>query len=113
MENTNRDTAQNAAPKTDWRTDETNAWLTETPHTENSEGFVAEPTSYFSEDREEVSIHAMAGIDAPDPDPDDEEEEDDAEEEEDENADWGHIDPAEGNSPFPDSNDPSGPGSAV
>ncbi|MCF6130885.1 hypothetical protein [Flavobacterium wongokense] len=44
----------------------------------------------------------------PDPDNDDKDKE-----EEEEEGDWGHVDPAEGNSPFPDSNDPSGPGSAV
>lgn len=43
-------------------------------------------------------------------DPDEEEEED---EDDDYIGDWGHTDPAEGNSPFPDPMDPSGPGSAV
>ena len=28
-------------------------------------------------------------------------------------GDWGHIDPAESNDPFPDPNEPSAPGSAV
>lgn len=45
-----------------------------------------------------------------DPDDDDDDTDDDTD---DEAGDWGHVDPAEGNSPFPDSNDPSGPGSAV
>lgn len=40
------------------------------------------------------------------PAPDEEEET-----EEEESGDWGHTDPTD--SPFPDSNDPSGPGSAV
>lgn len=44
---------------------------------------------------------------------DDQEDDDDSEEEEEEAGDWGHVDPAESNSPFPDSNAPSAPGSAV
>lgn len=107
MENTNRDTAQDVAPQRDWRNDETNAWLTETPDNQNEELLNAEP---YGTDGYDERLNAAASNDDPDPDDEDEEE---TEEEEDENADWGHIDPAEGNSPFPDSNDPSGPGSAV
>lgn len=110
MENTQWDPAQNAAPQRDWREDETNAWLTDTPNTENDELLNAEP--YGTDGNDDEHIHAMAGIDTPDPDDEDEDEEE-TEEEEDEDSDWGHVDPAEGNSPFPDSNDPSGPGSAV
>lgn len=44
----------------------------------------------------------------------DEEDEDEDDEDDDEpRNDWGHTDPLDDNSPFPDSNDPSGPGSAV
>ena len=58
-------------------------------------------------DESNEPIYAQQNIE--DPDPKEEEEEDEEEEE----GDWGHVDPAEGNSPFPDSNAPSGPGSAV
>ncbi len=77
MENTNRDTANNAAPQTDWR---------------NAE-------------RDDERLHAMQAT------PDDDDDDDNEEEEEEESKDWGHTDPSD--SPFPDSNDPSGPGSAV
>ena len=43
----------------------------------------------------------------------DEEEEADTENEDETAGDWGHIDPAESNGPFPDPNEPSAPGSAV
>jgi hypothetical protein len=56
-------------------------------------------------------IYAAGNTD--DPDPVDEDEDDDDTEDDDEAGDWGHVDPAEGNSPFPDDMDPSGPGSAV
>ena len=97
MENTVRDPAATAAPQNDWQDAENNA----------------SPNDSF-----DAHLHAMAGID--DPDSEEEEEEDDLEdnedneeEEEEESGDWGHIDPAESNSPFPDSNAPSAPGSAV
>lgn len=112
MENTNWETAQDAAPQNDWQ----NA---ETAITENTDA--VEAAQYDIEDGEEVTLYAAAGYTDPDPeeeedeeDEDDEdEEEDDEEEEEEESGDWGHTDPAESNSPFPDSNEPSFPGSAI
>lgn len=44
---------------------------------------------------------------------DDDENEEEEEEEEVEKGDWGHVDPAETNSPFPDPLAPTAPGSAV
>lgn len=84
MENTERDTAKYAAPQD-------------------------EPI-YYGADHE--VIERYYATQQPDPDPDQEQTKADDKEEED-LQDWGHVDPAEGNSPFPDSNDPSGPGSAV
>ena len=98
MENTQRDPAATAAPQQDWQDAETNPSVN---------------------DSFDAHIHAMAGIDASDQDEeeeddvDDDDEDNDEEEEEEEAGDWGHIDPAESNSPFPDSNAPSAPGSAV
>lgn len=62
---------------------------------------------YYGADEEVIERYYAAQ----NPDPANEETED--EDEEDDAGDWGHVDPNESNSPFPDSNDPSGPGSAV
>ncbi len=72
---------------------------------ENRNRDTAHGASHYGIEEDEARILASANYD----DPKDEEED----EEENDEGDWGHIDPAEGNSPFPDSNDPSGPGSAV
>ena len=77
MENTNRDTAQGAAPQKEWQ--------------DTNERYYAAGNTYNPDEEEEVDSDAQ----------------------EEESGDWGHTDPAEGNSPFPSSNDPSGPGSAV
>lgn len=61
---------------------------------------------YYGADHEVIERYYAAQN--PDPDEDDEEEESD-----DDAGDWGHVDPNEGNGPFPDPTDPSGPGSAV
>lgn len=61
-----------------------------------------EPIYYGADEEVFERYYAAQG----NPDPEDEEEE-----EEDSGSDWGHTDPTD--SPFPDSNDPSGPGSAV
>lgn len=115
MENTNRDTAQNAAPQNDWRNAED---LVPTDASAINE--LADDQGEYIEDAEERTIYALAQNDDPDPDPDDEEDDDDEddendedEDEDDENRDWGHVDPAENNSPFPDSNEPSAPGFAI
>jgi hypothetical protein len=114
MENTNRDTAQNAAPQNERQDAEKNA-----SSMQDQEFHIAEPTYDSSNDQEELIRYAMASTDDPDPDKDkkkEEEEEEEKEKEEEEkekSRDWGHIDPAEGNSPFRDSNAPGFPGSAV
>jgi hypothetical protein len=102
MENTERD-AVNTVPQTDWRNDETNSWLTETPNGQNGE--LLSGASYGTHDFDE-RLSAMASNDDPNPKEDEDDDNDDA-------GDWGHVDPAEGNGPFPDPNAPSGPGSAV
>lgn len=104
MENTERENAQNAIPNNDLRNAETNALPEEAITNAINEGFSGEASRYQNDEPEE-RIHAMASYD----DPDDDEDDDD----DDDAGDWGHVDPAESNSPFPDSNDPSGPGSAV
>ncbi len=99
MENTNRETAAIAGPQYDWK------------HPETNESYNTDHKNYIGDDEEELSIYAMANTIGLKPE---EEEDKDAEnDEEEEEGDWGHVDPAEGNSPFPSSNDPSGPGSAV
>ena len=105
MENTNRDTATTAAPQNDWRNDETNAWLTD-PSTQDNELRSAEAPRYGTVDTSR--FNATTSNDDPD-----EEEEADTENEDETAGDWGHIDPAESNGPFPDPNEPSAPGSAV
>lgn len=102
MENTNRDAANNAAPENDWQNAERNEARNENSvDSRNDFGRSAQANGYGTEERQK--LHAS-----------DSDKEEEAEENEDEAAgDWGHTDPAETNSPFPDSNDPSGPGSAV
>lgn len=104
METTNWDTT-NAAPQNDWRNDETNAWLTDPSITQNNELRNAEAHRYGTVDTSR--LNATTSNDDPDEEADTEENEDE------ERGDWGHVDPAESNSPFPDSNEPSAPGSAV
>jgi len=117
MENTKRDTILHATLQYNGQDMETNNLLVQ-----DSEWCSLDPTRYIADDEEEISLYAMAITDKPDPndedddDDDDDEDSDEGDEKDDENAeegDWGHIDPVEGNSPFPSSNDPSGPGSAV
>lgn len=131
METTDRDIANNANPQNDWRNAETNnreskdfsdadAPRYEEKSFDDRANFAASITSEEingidrgTEERipnrtdEPIDSPIYAASGTPDPD------EDDEDEEEDDEGDWGHVDPAEGNSPFPDSNDPSGPGSAV
>jgi hypothetical protein len=98
MENIERDPAQDTSPKkTDWHKAELEEFIDDTSMNNS-----AMDDDYQSNRHE---------IQAANDDPEDEEEDDT--EEEDNSGDWGHVDPAEGNSPFPDSKDPSGPGSAV
>lgn len=99
MENTERDTAQNAYPQNDWHNAETND--------ENKDFSDVDAPRYVEEESFDERVNFSASLDDPDPKEEDDEEEDEEE------GDWGHVDPAEGNGPFPDSNDPSGPGSAV
>lgn len=108
MKNTDWDTAITAAPQDNWQDAETNE-----SGIQNNESRNAEPNRYDT-DEEEVSVYAAGRNDDPDPDDEEEEEEEETKEDEDDEAgDWGHVDPAEGNSPFPDSNAPGFPGSAV
>lgn len=65
------------------------------------------PQQHWHYAETDESIYASAYVD-----PDDEEEEE-TDDDENEAGDWGHVDPAEGNSPFPDPNAPTSPGSAV
>ncbi len=106
MENTNWDSAANAAPQNDWRNDETNAWLTD-PSTQDNELRSAEAPRYGTVDTS--GLNATTSND----DPDEDTAADTEENEEETAGDWGHVDPAESNSPFPDSNEPTAPGSAV
>lgn len=101
MENTNRDTAAVAAPQHNWQ------------HPETNESYTTDHSHYIGDDAEELSIYAMASSDDPDPVEKDDDDDDSQDANTVESGDWGHVDPAEGNSPFPDSTDPSGPGSAV
>lgn len=104
MENNhNKDTAQNADPQDNWQNAET------------EKAPLADPRQYSGADgdaiartNEEVDERLYATANNPDEDEDEEEEKDD-----DAAGDWGHVDPAESNGPFPDPNAPSAPGSAV
>ena len=77
-------------------------------NTERDEAQTAFPQNDWQYAENDISVYAAATND-----PDPKEEEEDNEEEEDTAGDWGHVDPAEGNGPFPDPNAPSSPGSAV
>jgi len=101
MENTNRDTAHDAAPQNEWlHADEP---LQAVPLTPEEEALLDAETENYDDSPNEYLFA--------NDDPDDEDE--DEEDEDDEKGDWGHVDPAEGNSPFPDPMDPAAPGSAV
>lgn len=102
MEHTNRDTAQNAAPQNDWQDAKPIASVDESTTEENEPG----DTRYGKADEH---LYAVNSNDDPDPDDADDNDDDD----DDEAGDWGHVDPAESNSPFPDPNEPGFPGSAV
>lgn len=102
MENTDRNT------ENDWQNAQYSAPAHETQaNSHNDDLRSAEANGYGTEDTDDRHRYAVQN----NPDPDDEEEDD--QEDDDFAGDWGHVDPAEGNSPFPDPNDPSGPGSAV
>lgn len=62
-----------------------------------------------ADQNEERPLYATGGSPGDDDENDDDEEDDD--DDDDNPQDWGHTDPLD--SPFPDSTDPSGPGSAV
>jgi hypothetical protein len=106
MENTDRDTTQNAAPQNESQDAGTNANASEN---QNSGNRSTEPSRYGTEANYDQRLNSTGSND----DPDEDEEEETEEEREERSKDWGHVDPAEGNSPFPDSNDPTAPGSAV
>lgn len=106
MENTNWDSAQDAAPHNDWRNDETNTWLTDPSSIQDNEFRSADAPRYGTVDTSR--LNAVTSNDDPD-----EDEVEDTEDEEDAAGDWGHVDPAESNGPFPDPNAPTAPGSAV
>jgi hypothetical protein len=71
---------------------------------ESDESDTAEMLTAYQTDENSPRLYATGG------DPD-EEDNDDNDDEDEEPRDWGHTDPLD--SPLPDSNDPSGPGSAV
>ncbi|MGV3695593.1 hypothetical protein [Flavobacterium sp.] len=107
MENRNRDAAHNAVPQTDWQPADTNEPIEGALTHQNDELRRAVAAGMSPEDAEaerffDANHHAPI---SPDPKEDDDEDEEEAK------SDWGHTDPTD--SPFPDSNDPSGPGSAV
>lgn len=102
MENTHRD---HDAPQTEWLyADEP---LQAVPLTPEEEEMLATEDNGYDEAPGEYYFST-----ANDPDDEDDEDEDDEDEAE-EARDWGHVDPAESNSPFPDPMDPAAPGSAV
>jgi hypothetical protein len=114
METKDRDAVGNAALQKDWQDDENivpaDASMINEFGEDDATGF--EPVD------ESDQRYLAAGRDNDDEDDeddedDDEDDDDDDDEDEDDEGDWGHVDTGEGNSPFPDSNDPSGPGSAV
>ena len=109
METTNRGSQQNAAEQHDWRNAENAALPKEAITDEKNEGFSGETTRETAYEESDEHLHAMAVYDDPEDDEDDEEEEGN----DDEGRDWGHVDPAENNGPFPDPNEPSFPGSGI
>ena len=106
MEHTNRDTAQNASPQNDWQNAVINAVVTNSSDTQGDEIRKTVSERYGLNDYFDERLNAMEDKAEP-------EENEEADTEEEEAGDWGHVDPADGNSPFPDTNEPSAPGSAV
>lgn len=102
------DNADDATPNQDWNASQKEGeWqLAENDKEENDERFASDEDA---DDR----FYASGGDDDDDENEDDEDVNEDDDADDDEPADWGHTDPAEGHSPFPDPMDPSGPGSAV
>lgn len=96
MENTTRDSAPKTDPQNDWQNAERNA----STDADTRMDLLSVKATDETDDKRQYATDK------------DKEEEIKASEEE-ENGDWGHVDPAESNSPFPDSNEPSAPGSAV
>ena len=113
MENTNKDTAQDAALQNDWQNAERNESQSADPsNTQNNDFRSAEASGYGTDEDADDSLYATGDEDRANGELEDDNEDKD-ESEDDGDGDWGSVDPAEDNSPFPDSNDPSGPGSAV
>lgn len=115
MEHVKRDTVQSAAPQNDWQDAKPIALVDESTTEENE---LSSVTGYGAKADERLNF--LSSNDDPDPDDDDDDDEDDDdnddnddEDEDDEAGDWGHVDPAESNGPFPDPNEPGFPGSAV
>lgn len=105
MENNQLNNTDNEQRQYDWQATENDGqWqLAEYENEENLNLFV----SAVAEDDDE-KLYATARDDE-----DEDKDNDETDNEDDDAGDWGHVDPAEGNSPFPDPMDPSGPGSAV
>ena len=103
--------ADDATPNHEWNTNQTEGdWqLAEYHADEASEMFSP------SDDQTTQPKYANGGDDdlSDDNQDDDADEDVNEDDEAEEPGDWGHTDPAEGHSPFPDPMDPSGPGSAV
>ena len=94
METKDRDTVYDAVPLNDGHNAETNQTIIE-----NNEEY----TIYEAIDENGESVYAQQNLDDPESkdedENEDEEQEEEQEEENEEAGDWGHVDPAESNSP--------------
>ena len=122
MDTTRTNTATIADPQNDWQNAQTNASLNANPANPSNDHLrSAEANGYIAEEDVEERLFATEedddldddDLDDDDDDDNDDDDDDDDDEEEEKTRDWGHVDPAESNSPIPDSNAPSAPGSAV
>jgi hypothetical protein len=110
MENQKRDAARESAePQDSWQLAEHND--NKFTGQDATELLTASDAYSADEDKDDEALYASED-DPDDEDEDDSEDDTDDEDDADELTDWGNVDP-QSHPGFPDSNDPSGPGSAV
>lgn len=99
-----KETGRFAAGPNEWQAQHEGDWQLAESNEEDEEDTAILLTAQAGQN-EKQPLYATGG------NPDDEDKNEDADEDEDNPQDWGHTDPLD--SPFPDSTDPTAPGSAV
>jgi hypothetical protein len=111
MEKQKWDSARDSAePQDDWQLAEHND--NKLTGRDATELLTATDAYSADQDQDDEALYAAEENENDDDSEEDDEDETDSEEDDDELTDWGNVDP-QSHPGFPDSNDPSGPGSAV